>query len=137
MRRAALLVAVLAVLAGCGGSQASPEDVVRAWSTALNADQNEAAADLFAAGATVVQGGVELTLSTYQDAVAWHEGLPCNGRIVGLDVDGDVVTASFLLRDSQTVPCDGPGERVTAIFTVQAGKITRWEQPLETPGPTV
>jgi hypothetical protein len=137
MRRAALLVAVLSVLAGCGGSQASPEDVVREWSTALNADRNDAAADLFAAGAKVVQGGAELILSTHQDAVAWHEGLPCNGRIVGLDVDANVVRATFLLRDSQTVPCDGPGERVIAIFTVEGGKITRWEQPLEASGPTV
>ena len=137
MRRAALCIAVLAVLAGCGGSEASPEDVVREWSTALNADRNDAAADLFAAGVKVVQGGVELILSTHQDAVAWNESLPCNGRIVSLDVDGDAVSATFLLRDSQTVPCDAPGERVTAIFTVERGEITRWEQPLEAPGPTV
>jgi hypothetical protein len=137
MRRAALLVVVLTLLAGCGGSHASPEDVVREWSTALNADRNDAAADLFASGAQVVQGGVEVILSTHQDAVAWNGSLPCNGRIVSLDVDGGVVSAVFLLRDSQTVPCDAPGERVTAIFTVEGGKITRWEQPLEAPGPTV
>jgi limonene-1,2-epoxide hydrolase len=137
MRRIALLVAVVALLVGCGGSEASPEEVVRAWSTALNADQNEAAADLFAPGAKVVQGGLELTFSAHKDAVAWNQSLPCNGQIVGLDVDGSVVTASFLLRDSQTTPCDAPGERVTAIFTVEEGKITRWEQPLEAPGPTV
>jgi hypothetical protein len=137
VRRTALLVGMLAALAGCGGSEASPEDVVREWSTALNADQNESAADLFAPGATIVQGGVEINLSTHQDAVAWNQSLPCNARIVGVDVDGDVVTASFLLRDSQTTPCDAPGARVTAIFTVEGGKIMRWEQPLEPPGPTV
>jgi SnoaL-like domain len=138
MRRIASLVALLALLvAGCGGSEASPEEVVRAWSTALNADKNDTAADLFAPGATIVQGGLELTFSTHEDAVAWNEGLPCNGRIVGLEVDGNVVTASFLLRNSQTTPCDAPGEQATAIFTVEGGKITRWEQPLEPPGPTV
>lgn len=137
MRRAALPVAVLVLLAACGGSQASPEEVVRAWSTALNADQNEAAADLFAPGAKVVQGGLELTFSTHEDAVTWNQGLPCNGRIVALEVDGNVVTASFLLRDSQTTPCDAPGEQATAIFTVEEGEITRWEQPLEPVGPTV
>jgi hypothetical protein len=137
MRRAASLVALLALFAGCGGSEASPEEVVRSWSTALNADQNDAAADLFAPGATIVQGGLEVTFFTHEDAVTWNRGLPCNGRIVGLEVVGNVVTASFLLRDSQTTPCDAPGEQATAIFTVEGGKITRWEQPLEPTGPTV
>jgi hypothetical protein len=138
MRRGFAVLALLAALAGCGGAgAASPEEVVRAWSAALNEDRNGAAADLFAPGAIVVQGDVELRLGGRAEALAWNEALPCNGRIVALDADGEVVTATFLLRDSQTTPCDGPGERATAIFTVRDGEIVRWEQPSAAPGPTI
>ena len=136
MRRAALAFAVVALLAGCGGDR-SPEDVFRAWSDALNADQNDAAADLFAPGAAVVQGGRTIRLATHADAVAWNTSLPCNGRIVALSENNGVVVAEFLLSDSQTTPCDGPGQRVSAVFTVRDGKIVRWEQPRAAPGPTV
>src|SRR5918911_1248752 len=80
---------VLALLAGCGdGGKASPESVVRAWSTALNAGDNQGAADLFAPGAQVVQGPVGLRLRTHADAVVWNAGLPCSGKIVALSTRG-------------------------------------------------
>ena len=128
---------MLALLGGCGDSDPSATDVVRAWSDALNADRNDAAADLFAPGAIVAQGGTELRLADHDDALAWNEALPCNGRIVELSESEDVVRATFLLRDSQTSPCDGPGENATAVFTVREGKITRWEQLASAPGSTV
>lgn len=137
-----LWVAALLLVAGCsGGGEAAtkPADVVRAWSTALNADRNDAAADLFATGAVVVQGGGELRLASHGDAVAWNEALPCDGRIVDLKVDGEVVTATFRLADSRTTPCDAPGQEATAVFTVREGKIVRWEQAGGSPpsGPVV
>ena len=42
-----LLAVAAAALAGCGSHAATPESVVRAWSQALNADDNKRAADLF------------------------------------------------------------------------------------------
>ena len=130
MRSAVALLALAVALGGCGGGgTASPEEVVRNWSEALNADDNDGAADFFAAGAEVVQAGTSYRLSRHEEAVRWNAALPCDGKIVELHVDEDEVTAVFILSDSKTMPCDAPGAEVTAIFTVRDGKIVRWEQP--------
>ena len=54
------------------------------WSAALDRDDNEAAADLFAKNAVVTQNGVSLVLFSHRVAVLWNSGLPCTGRIVRL-----------------------------------------------------
>ena len=129
---------VLALLAGCGGGKASPESVVRAWSKALNAGDNDAAASLFAPNAEVVQGSVVTTLRTHADAVAWNTDLPCSGKIVALTTRGAVVTATFLLGDRPSSACDGPGHRATAVFRIRDGKIVLWHQvPNASPPPPV
>jgi hypothetical protein len=126
---------LVALLAGCGGGgKASPESVVRAWSKALNAGDNQSAADLFAPGAQVIQGPVVIRLRTHADAVVWNAGLPCSGRIVALSTRGATVTATFLLGDRPTSACDGPGHRATAVFRIRGGKIVLWHQvPNATP----
>jgi len=128
-RRAYIVAIVIcaALVSACGGSQ-SGEDVVRAWSKALNAGDNEAAADLFAEGAQVVQGGRTIRLATHADAVAWNESLPCSGRIVEIQTEGDTVTATFLLADRTTSACDAPGAEATAAFHIEDGKIVLWHQ---------
>ena len=128
MRIALLAAAVLTATAGCGGSPPSTESVVRAWSQALNTDDNETAADLFARGAEIVQSGTVRTLRTHQQAVAWNSSLPCSGRIVSIKTEGQNATATFLLGDRQHSRCDGPGERATAMFKVVKGKIVLWHQ---------
>jgi limonene-1,2-epoxide hydrolase len=142
VRRAlALAVAAAALLSGCGSGHPSAESVVRAWSEALNADDNNRAADLFANGAEVVQAGRVLTLRTHKDAVAWNAGLPCSGQIVSITAHGDTATATFRLGNRRPGSCDGPGQRATAIFKVVKGKIVLWHQmpgPEKGPaGPTV
>ena len=119
---------VLALLAGCGGGRTSPESVVRAWSKALNAGDNQGAADLFAPGAEVVQGPVVIRLRTHADAVVWNAGLPCSGKIVALSTRGATVTATFLLGNRPRSACDGPGHRATAVFRIRGGKIVLWHQ---------
>ena len=119
---------VLALLAGCGSGGTSAESVVRAWSKALNADDNDAAADLFAPNAQVVQGSVVTTLRTHADAVAWNTDLPCSGKIVSLSAHGPVVRATFVLGDRKSSPCDGPGKRAAAVFRIRGGKIVLWHQ---------
>jgi limonene-1,2-epoxide hydrolase len=126
--RLALLVAAALLLAGCGSSSPSPESVVRAWSQALNTDDNERAADLFAPGAEVVQPGQVLKLRTHAEAVAWNSALPCAGQIVSIKTAGHTATATFELGNRPNSRCDGPGQRATAIFRVVKGKIVLWHQ---------
>ena len=129
MRFLLLIGATLTLIgASCGGGAASAESVVRAWSSALNAGDNESAADLFATNAEIVQGGTEHRLRNRADAVEWNAALPCSGRIVRIDARGDDVTATFVLGDRATSRCDGPGIRARAVIRVRAGKIVLWHQ---------
>jgi limonene-1,2-epoxide hydrolase len=129
VRRLVLGGAVLAVLAvGSAQAATSPADVVRAWSRALNANDNERAAQLFAPNARVIQPGVDVRLNTHRLAVAFNDALPCAGRIVGIRVRGDHATATFVLGSRPNHRCDGLGQRAAALFIVRSGKIVRWQQ---------
>jgi limonene-1,2-epoxide hydrolase len=132
----------VALLTGCGSGSPSAESVVRAWSAALNQDDNNTAASLFAKNAEVVQNGQVLTLRDRHDALAWNSALPCSGRIVSIHTRGQTATATFVLGDRQHSRCDGPGEKATAIFKVVRGKIVLWHQtttnsPSGPTGPTI
>jgi hypothetical protein len=134
---AALLLVVLALAVACGGGgTASPETVVREWSDALNAGDNERAADLFAHGAQVVQGANVIFLQTHADAVDFNSSLPCSGKIVDLQIDEDTATATFVLGNRKKNSCDAPGQKAVAAFKVLHGKIVLWHQlPSPTPPP--
>ena len=130
------LTLALLLLAGCGGGDPSPESVVRAWSQAVNSEDNESAARLFATGARVIQGSSSRRLDTFDEARAWNESLPCAGRIVRLRGSGETVRATFVLGHRPRSRCDGPGERAHALVRVREGKIVLWhqlERPLEPP----
>jgi limonene-1,2-epoxide hydrolase len=129
----ALLATV--ALAGCGSGSPSAESVVRAWSAALNQDDNNTAGSLFAKNAEIVQNGQVITLRTRHQAVAWNSALPCSGRIVSIHSRGETATATFVLGDRRHSHCDGPGQETTAIFKVVRGKIVLWHQTSDT-GPT-
>jgi limonene-1,2-epoxide hydrolase len=120
-------------------TRASPAaTIARAWSRALNAGDNDRAADLFAPGARVVQGGYALVLHTHEDAVRWNASLPCSGRIVRIEGSREAVTAQFVLGNRPRSPCDGPGQRAAALFRVRNGKIVLWRQvPAEQPSSTL
>lgn len=124
---------VLALVTACGGGPPSPESVVRAWSQSLNTGDNEAAADLFAPSATVIQGRV-FVLDSRNEAIAFNASLPCTGEIVALEADGDTVRATFRLGDRETSRCDSPGARARASFRVREGKIVVWRQLPDRPG---
>jgi SnoaL-like domain len=126
--RLAVAFVVSVLVAGCGGGSPSPESVVRAWSESLNSGDNEAAAELFAPGAEVIQLGRSIILETEADALRFNESLPCSGRIVDLDAEGDTVTATFVLGDRETSRCDGPGAEARAAFRIHQGKIVLWHQ---------
>ena len=129
MRRLVLVGAVLALAAaGTARAEANPAQVARAWSKALNANNNVAAADLFALNARVIQPGLDVRLNSYALAVAFNESLPCAGRIVAVQVNGNRATATFVLGQRPKHRCDAPGAKAAAVFTVRDGKIVRWQQ---------
>jgi limonene-1,2-epoxide hydrolase len=133
--RALFLLPAVVLLAGCGGGSPSAESVVRAWSEALNQDDNNTAGSLFAKDAEIVQNGQVLTLRTRHQAVAWNSALPCSGRIVSIHTRGQTATVTFVLGNRRHSQCDGPGQQATAIFRVVHGKIVLWHQT-STTGPT-
>ena len=117
--------------AGSGAAQAAtkkPAAVVRAWSAALNVNDNETAARLFAKNARVLQPNVDLRLTSHELAVEWNDALPCAGRITRLQVKGTQVVATFLLGERPEHVCDGPGEKAAALFVVRNGRIVLWKQ---------
>jgi hypothetical protein len=120
----------LAVQAGTATAAApkTPAEVARAWSKALNAGNDRAAGALFARNALAIQGSFIVQFATAKLAALWHSGLPCAGKIVKIEVKGNVATATFTLGHRKGHTCDGTGERAAARFTVVHGKITRWEQ---------
>jgi limonene-1,2-epoxide hydrolase len=125
----ALLMAVAAlVIAVPAGSTLSPAAVVRAWSKALNRNDNEAAANLFAPNAVVTQPGYRVVLKTHKSAVVWNNLLPCSGHITSLLVNGTSVTANFTLGERPKHKCDAPGRAAAAVFRIHNGKIVLWRQ---------
>ena len=112
----------------------SPPAIVRAWSRDLNTNDNKAAAALFARGARIIQPGVDVRL-TAKLALAFNESLPCGGRITRIQRKGDHVTATFVLTERPGHKCDGPGQTAAALFVVQKGLITRWQQVPPPPKP--
>jgi len=113
-----LATAVL-ILPACGSSPPSTESVVRAWSQALNTDDNEQAANLFAPGAEVVQPGQVLTLRTHTEAVQWNAGLPCAGRIVSIESEGQTATATFELGSSGELALLGADPRNLSLLRLR------------------
>jgi hypothetical protein len=107
--------------------------VTRAWSHALNTGDNEQAGELFARNAQIVQGGTAIRLRTLADAIRWNASLPCSGRILEVETDGDRTTATFELGDRATSACDAPGATASAIFEVRDGKIVLWHQIASAP----
>jgi limonene-1,2-epoxide hydrolase len=124
----AILLGLL-VLSACGGSKpASAPAVVRAWSAALDRNDNEQAARLFAHGAQIIQNG-ELTLTTHADAVRWNASLPCGGRITRLEQHGkNQMLVVFELTERPQHRCDGTGQQAAALFQVEHGEIVLWHQ---------
>jgi hypothetical protein len=128
VRYGAVLLAVLALAACGGGARSSPESVARAWSAALDHNDNEAAANLFADDAKIVQGG-EMVLRDHAAAVNWNATLPCGGTILSVTTQSKTdVLVVFRLGERPLHRCDGPGTRAAALFRVQDGKIVLWHQ---------
>lgn len=129
-----ILVFAVVIVAGCGGGGTpDPATIVESWSRAINASDDEAAANLFADGATVIQGAQSIRLSAHSQAVSFNASLPCGGKVIEESLDGDEVTATFELTERPGHRCDGAGQTAVAVFRISDGKITLWRQ-LPVPG---
>jgi hypothetical protein len=121
-------------------SRMTMEAVVRAWSRALNAGDNDALARLFALPALIAQGDRIGEFTTYEEIAMFHSGLPCSGTVVEITFGTDEALAVFELGDRGDVACDAaPGQRAAARFVFRGGKIVAWQQvpvPGEEPGQT-
>jgi hypothetical protein len=127
MTRAAA-IAVLALVAGCGGSsderRSSDERVIRGWSAALNAGSYESAASFFARGAIVEQSR-EIRLPDRSAALAFNLSLPCRAKVTATKDEGRTTLATFRLRRGPGGACHGA---VRVRFTIRGGKFTEWRQ---------
>jgi limonene-1,2-epoxide hydrolase len=122
--------------AGTAEAVVTPAQVVRAWSKALNANDNAGAAALFAPGARVEQAGFSVRLDSRALAVDFNASLPCAGRIVNLTVRGARATATFVLGHRPRHACNGTGQKAAALFVVRDGRIVLWRQIPVPSGPT-
>lgn len=102
--------------------------MARAWSKALNANDNVRAAELFAPNARIVQRTIDVRLTSRALAIAFNASLPCAGRVVAVTVHGNRAVATFVLGERPKHHCDGPGVKAAALLIVRGGKITLWEQ---------
>jgi len=107
----------------------SPPAIVRAWSAALNRNDNAAAAKLFAPNARIIQGALDARLTTPQLALAFNSSLPCAGKIVRITVKGNQAVATFVLGHRPKHKCTAThGEKAAALFVVRDGKVVLWEE---------
>lgn len=95
----------------------------------MNANDNAAAGKLFAPNALILQGPLDVRLTTPKLALAFNASLPCAGRIVRITVNGARATATFVLGHRPKHTCTAThGEKAAALFVVRGGKIVLWEQ---------
>ena len=151
MRRLAIPVAALALLAGCDEEPGSRQDepsapksglrspegrMIRDWLGALKRGDYGHAASFFAPGALIDQGR-PFRLPDRAAARLFNAGLPCSAELVALTDEGDTVLASFRLSAGPGGPCEG---RVRVRYTIEHGRFTEWRQLAQPPpaeGPVV
>lgn len=137
-----LLVLLVATLAGCGGGDQPPEDVIRTWADTLRAGDVDTAADQFAVPSRVANGGPPERLTSRAAVRAFNAALPCGARLEGTQDDDDgFVVATFRLtaRRGGTDCGDGRGAIARVAIRVRDGRITDWLRVEDSPaaGPTV
>jgi hypothetical protein len=140
MRRAALVLTGLALLAGCnddGGDRdqappprpetglRSPEGVmIRDWLMAVKHGDYGQAARFFAPGAIIDQGR-PYRLRDARAARLFSATLPCHADLVALADEGAKVLATFRLLPGPGGACRG---RVQVRYTIVDGRFTEWRQ---------
>ena len=155
MRRIILLVALVlapAALAGCGdGDNAEPDaanrdasapadvagnadsedvEVIAEWSEALRRGDIDAASDVFAIPSVAENGPLLLHIDSEAKARLFNQSLPCGGRLIRAESEGEFTTATFRLteRPGPGTCGDGTGETAKTAFVVRDGAIVEWRR---------
>ena len=164
MRRVLLLPVLVILLTGCGGSgggdddrraatptpaplPTEPVEIAAEWAKAVRANDLDRASALFALPAVVSNGTPLMQLASRPDVRIFNSSFPCGALLLrAKTLSGGRVLATYTLteRPGAPVPCgSGVGGRVGVLFTIKAGKITRWIRanpesgPARTPTPEV
>jgi hypothetical protein len=139
MRRAALTLVALALLAGCNDSDdprptprpqvqdglRSPEGLmIRDWLMAVAHGDFGQAATFFAPGAIIDQGR-PFRLPNAAAARIFNAGLPCHADLIALEDEGAKVLATFRLTPGPGGPCRG---HVQVRYTIVKGEFKEWRQ---------
>ena len=135
MNRLLALAATLAVAAAGSGaaiaahSAASPEAVARAWSKALNANDNARSRQaLRPQRARRPAQRRRLPLEPRdRDRVQRFAPLRAGASSRSTST-GNRAVATFVLGERPKHHCDAPGVKAAALFVVRNGKITLWQQ---------
>jgi len=146
------LVLSLSALAGCGnGGESEPNEppgdapatqgvagdadsgdveVISAWSEALRHGDIDAAAEKFAIPSVAENGQFLVRIQSRSDARVFNESLPCGGRLIRAEGEGDFTTATFRLteRPGPGNCGDGTGETAKTAFVIRDGLIVEWRR---------
>jgi hypothetical protein len=141
----------VAILAACGteeGSQPGNEEdgvsppevagdadpkaveVIAAWSEALRSGDIDGAAEKFAIPSVAENGPALIRIESKADARLFNRSLPCGGRLIRAEGEGDFTTATFLLteRPGPGSCGSGTGQTAEAAFVIRDGEILEWRR---------
>jgi hypothetical protein len=156
IRILAALATSVAILAACGTDEGSRTDdeqddaapaevagdadsqaveVIAAWSEALRRGDIDGAAQKFAIPSVAQNGPILIRIESEADARLFNRSLPCGGRLIRAQGEGELTTATFRLteRPGPGSCGQGTGQTAKAAFVIRDGEITEWRRVGEGP----
>ncbi|MGI8623313.1 MAG: hypothetical protein ACR2NB_07460 [Solirubrobacteraceae bacterium] len=110
------------------GEMADPQQlaVVQRWLQALTDADLRAAADTFADGATVQNGGLPQRLDNRAARLEFNRSFPCGAEVTAASSVQGYLIVVFRLTDRRGSPCDGPGGTAASTIKVEGDRMTEW-----------
>jgi len=110
-----------------GPAPAGAPRVIRSWAAAVREANWGRAADLFATGARVQNGGPVERLISRNVILFWNASLPCGATVEDIGGAKGYAIVRFRLTERKEGNCgDGIGNVARAAIKVDAGRITGW-----------
>jgi hypothetical protein len=111
---------------------ADPEavDVISSWSEALRRGDIGAAANLFAIPSVAENPPLLVRIDSEEKARLFNRSLPCGGRLIHAEGEGELTTATFRLTERPGPgSCGaGTGETAKTAFVIRDGEIVEWRR---------